>query len=151
MRRDKLVRTSATAVLLIVLALAGYTLTGRGRLLRQRGDVLCAEPALVRTAGSHFVVGFDRFDEIRPLAARGAIAGIYLAHKNVKGRNIDQIRAEVNALQQLRQRAGLPPLIVAADQEGGAVNPLSPPLPPQPPLVSLVGAAINRVDLSRQT
>jgi beta-N-acetylhexosaminidase len=49
------------------------------------------------------------------------------------------IKAEIAALQERRRRAGLPPLIIAADQEGGVVSHLSPPLTRLPPLSALAG------------
>lgn len=138
-------------VVAVVLTLAVGAFICHGRFQHQRRLVLAADPARLQLAGAHFILGFKRFDEIRTLAARGAIAGIYLTRRNVAGKDIGQIRAWVDQLQALRRQAGLPPLIVAADQEGGAVNHLSPPLPSQPPLVSLVGAATNRRDLARRT
>jgi beta-N-acetylhexosaminidase len=134
-----------------VLAVTVVALFHQERFEHQRRLVLAADPARLQLAGAHFIVGFKRFDEVRTLAARGAIAGIYLTRRNVAGKKIGQIRAQVDQLQTLRRKAGLPPLIVAADQEGGTVNHLSPPLPPLPPLASLVGAAVNRRDLARRT
>ncbi len=49
------------------------------------------------------------------------------------------MRDEIAQLQRLRRDAGLPPLIVAADQEGGIVSHLSPPLPAHSPLFDLAG------------
>jgi beta-N-acetylhexosaminidase len=53
----------------------------------------------------------------------------------------DRVRAEVEALQALRWKAGLPPLLVAADQEGGSVAHMTPPLAALPSLASLVEEA----------
>ena len=47
------------------------------------------------------------------------------------------MRSEIAALQDKRRTAGLPPLIVAADQEGGIVSHLSPPLTTLPALSTL--------------
>src|SRR5262249_12930128 len=47
------------------------------------------------------------------------------------------VKAELAALQERRRAAGLPPLIVAADQEGGIVAHLAPPLTALPALSTL--------------
>jgi beta-N-acetylhexosaminidase len=51
------------------------------------------------------------------------------------------LRAEIAALQDQRRAAGLPPLVVAADQEGGIVGHLAPPLTKVPALATLTGLA----------
>ena len=48
-----------------------------------------------------------------------------------------RLKYEIAALQEKRRAAGLPPLIVAADQEGGIVSHLSPPLTKLPALSTL--------------
>ncbi|WP_158291693.1 glycoside hydrolase family 3 N-terminal domain-containing protein [Lampropedia puyangensis] len=96
-----------------------------------------SSPALT-TLGRHFIISYRDFDEAATLTARGAIAGIYLRSANVQGKTPFQIRTEIMALQRLRQRNGLPPLIIAADQEGGAVQHMSPPLPSRPALAQLL-------------
>lgn len=104
---------------------------------RQRLHVLAGSDAL-RAVGSHFVVGYSHFDEIAALARGGLIGGIYLGRDFARQRSVSQIRAEILALQTIRAAAGLPPLIVAADQEGGQVAHLSPPLEALPALASLL-------------
>lgn len=104
---------------------------------RQRGAVLSGSNSL-RAVGSHFVIGYSHFDEIATLAKRGLIGGIYLGREFARTRSASTIKAEILALQALREQAGLPPLIVAADQEGGQVAHLSPPLEPLPALASLI-------------
>ena len=68
---------------------------------------------------------------------RGLIAGIYITRHNVAGRTVEALKGEISALQDKRRAAGLPPLIVAADQEGGIVSHLSPPLAKLPALSTL--------------
>jgi beta-N-acetylhexosaminidase len=99
--------------------------------------VLHAEGARARELGRHFIVGYSSFDEIAPLAAKGLIGGIYVTRHNVEGRTVDAIKLEVANLQALRRKAGLPPLIVATDQEGGIVSHMSPPLESLPALATL--------------
>jgi beta-N-acetylhexosaminidase len=100
-------------------------------------DVLRAEIARAHMLGQHFVVGYTSFDEIAPLAEKGLIAGIYIARHNIAGRTTQALKSEIAALQDRRRASGLPPLMVAADQEGGIVSHLSPPLTELPALATL--------------
>jgi len=95
--------------------------------------------ARAQLLGRHFVVGYSSFDEVARLAEKGLIAGVYITRHNVAaaGGTADGLRAEIAALQARRAAAGLPPLTVAADQEGGIVSHLSPPLPALPALSTL--------------
>jgi beta-N-acetylhexosaminidase len=127
-----------TRVLVVLLA-AGLA-TGQEAAFRlTRHRVLDADPSLLRLAGRQIVVGYTDFDEIKELAARGAVAGVFVTTRNVAGEGGGRrLRAELEQLQALRKAKHLPPLIVAADQEGGAVSRLSPPLSALPPLASVV-------------
>jgi beta-N-acetylhexosaminidase len=101
--------------------------------------VLRTEPARAKKLGQHFIVGYTSFQEVARLADEGLIGGIYVTRHNVAGRTLEAMRGEIAALQARRQAAHLPPLIVAADQEGGIVSHLSPLLPALPPLSALAG------------
>ena len=103
----------------------------------QREAVLAAGPVM-REVGRHFIVGYTDVEEVRELAAKGLIGGIYVGRRNVRGRRLAEVRDEIAGLQAVRAQAGLPPLIVAADQEGGRVNHLSPLLERLPPLAGVV-------------
>ena len=92
------------------------------------------DAALARSLGKHFVVGYSSFDEVATLAEKGLIAGIYITKHNDKDKTAETLKAEIAALQDKRRAAGLPPLSVAADQEGGIVSHLSPPLTKLPVL-----------------
>jgi beta-N-acetylhexosaminidase len=101
--------------------------------------VLNTDVARAQLLGRHFVVGYSSFDEVARLAEKGLIAGVYLTKHNVAdaGGTADAVRAEIAALQARRRAAGLSPLTVAADQEGGIVSHLSPPLKTLPALSTL--------------
>jgi beta-N-acetylhexosaminidase len=103
--------------------------------------VLNTEDARAKLLGRHFVVGYSSFDEVARLADKGLISGIYITKHNVRGTggSADALRAEIAALQQRRRAAGLSPLTVAADQEGGIVSHLAPPLTALPALSTLSG------------
>lgn len=89
--------------------------------------------------GRHLVIGWLGFEDTRALAAKGAIAGVFLTRRDFpKNAGISEIRRTVDALQSARREAGLPPLWIATDQEGGPVSKLSPPLPSQAALGNLL-------------
>ncbi|TWB96848.1 beta-N-acetylhexosaminidase [Bradyrhizobium macuxiense] len=117
------------------------TLASHGVLEVRRHRVLRTDPVLARSLGQHFVVGYRSFDEVAPLVEKGFIAGIYVTRRNVAGRTADALKAEIAALQARRRAAGLPPLMVATDQEGGIVSHLAPPLTRLPALASLAELA----------
>src|SRR5882757_10719995 len=104
--------------------------------LRKR-NILQTEATQAHSLGQHFIVGYSSFPEVAALAERGLIAGIYITKHNVGGTNAEMLKSEISALQDKRRAAGLPPLIVAADQEGGIVSHLAPPLTKLPSLSTL--------------
>ena len=120
------------------LAVAVLALYRELEFARERAEALAATP-LLQAVGGHFIVGFTDFAAVEPLATRGLIGGLYLTRRNLKGSSVDAVAAAIARLQATRREAGLPPLIVAADQEGGDVSHLSPWLTAMPPLASLVG------------
>lgn len=104
-------------------------------------DVLSASVTEARSLGPHFMVGYSSYAEVARLAEQGLIGGIYVTRHNIRGRTADALRAEIAALQDIRRAADLRPLIVAADQEGGIVAHLAPPLTRVPALATLSGLA----------
>jgi beta-N-acetylhexosaminidase len=106
--------------------------------------VLHAEGAAVKDLGQHFITGYTSFKDVAPLAEKGLIGGIYISQHNIKGRTAAALKAEIVSLQELRRRAGLAPLIVAADQEGGIVSHLAPQLTSLPALSTLVDLPPDR-------
>lgn len=122
----------------IVFIVAGASAQYRHRqIILQAADL---DPELMARLGEHLVVGYDNSQEIRKLAQRGLIGGIFITRRNVAGKSYEQLRAELAMLQAARRQAKLPPLIIATDQEGGSVSRLSPPLPLQPALASVLAA-----------
>ncbi|WP_347335925.1 glycoside hydrolase family 3 N-terminal domain-containing protein [Bradyrhizobium murdochi] len=103
--------------------------------------VLRADAAQVRSLGKHFIVGYSSFPEVSVLAEKGLISGVYITKHNVAGSSATRLKEEISALQAKRHAAGLPPLIVAADQEGGIVSHLAPPLTKLPALSTLASLA----------
>jgi beta-N-acetylhexosaminidase len=107
----------------------------------RKHDVLAASATEARGLGSHFMVGYSSFPEVAHLAEQGLIGGVYVTRHNIRGRTVEALRAEIATLQDKRRAAGLPPLVVAADQEGGIVGHLAPPLTKLPALATLAGLA----------
>ena len=103
----------------------------------RKHDVFRAETSTAQKLGRHFVVGYSSFEEVAALAEKGLIAGVYVSKRNLRGRSAETLKSEISALQALRRAAGLPPLIVAADQEGGIVSHLAPVLTELPGLSTL--------------
>jgi beta-N-acetylhexosaminidase len=133
-----------TAALATVTFLTTFVLEARFRWIRH--EVLRAEPARLETFGRHFIVGYRSKAEAVALIERRAIAGLFLSGRNIRGRSAAEIRAEIDELQTIRARQGLPPLMIAADQEGGLVSRLSPPLTRMPPLAELVASHPDPAD-----
>ena len=103
--------------------------------------VLRTDGAQAHSLGRHFIVGYSSFPEVAVLAEKGLIAGVYITRHNVVGSTTARLKEEISALQEKRRAAGLPPLIVAADQEGGIVSHLAPPLTKLPALSTLASLA----------
>lgn len=143
--------------------IAGYAVTGLFGLLvlgaciavfralgaqQLRQKVLHTPAVQAQRLGARFIVGYENPGEVIELAKRGLIAGVFVTQRNAKTKSAEVLRQEIASLQAARRSAGLPELIVATDQEGGAVSRLSPPLERQAALSSLVvpGAAPHSLD-----
>ncbi len=105
-----------------------------------RTRVLEADPERLTRIGRHLMAGIDDMSEVRRLVEAKAISGVFVTRKNLRGRTAAAIRQEIESLQALRISTGMPPLWIAADQEGGMVQRLSPPLPRQPPLSRVIAS-----------
>ena len=106
--------------------------------IMSRAEILAADPARLERIGRHVMIGYHVFAQVKALVEKRAIAGIFITDHNVRGRKPDAIKADIDALQAIRAAQGLPPLIIAADQEGGAVSRLSPPLKRQKSLAEIL-------------
>lgn len=131
-------RGVATRILILLWCLVPLALLlAHLRFEWRKHDVLHTETPTAQRLGRHFVVGYSSFEEVAVLAEKGLIAGVYVSRRNLRGRNAEALKAEISALQALRRNANLPPLIVAADQEGGIVSHLAPVLSELPSLATL--------------
>lgn len=113
----------------------------QGGHLWHKHAVLSAQDEVARRLGAHLVVGYTDLAMVTTLAERGLIGGIFVGAHNVRGRDRNAIRAEIDGLQAARAKQGLPPLIVTTDQEGGIVSRVSPPLARLPSLAETIADA----------
>ncbi|MEQ1715444.1 MAG: glycoside hydrolase family 3 N-terminal domain-containing protein [Hyphomicrobium sp.] len=107
-----------------------------------RAEILATDRDRLERIGRHIVIGYHSLADVKELVAKRAIAGIFITDHNVRGRTAASIKADIDALQAVRKEQGLPPLIVAADQEGGSVSRLSPPLRQQ----AALGRILSKVE-----
>ncbi|MDR0702029.1 MAG: hypothetical protein LBF61_06385 [Azoarcus sp.] len=133
---------SRFAVCLLLLCL---TVWQEGMFRWQQYQVLQGGVPMERM-GRHFVVGFRDFNELEPLAERGLIGGIYVTRRNLAGESAQSLSRRIGELQDVRRRAGLAPLFVMADQEGGKVSHLSPLIEPMPALASLLTDGMENLE-----
>jgi beta-N-acetylhexosaminidase len=95
-----------------------------------------SNPERVARVGQHLMAGGDDLDGMQILIEKRAVMGLFITDNNVKGKTVAQVRAKIDAYQAIRAKQGLPPLIIAADQEGGPVSRLTPPLQDRPSLAT---------------
>lgn len=132
-------RAKATsAVVALKTPAATPVLPQRPAKLLTREEILASDPDRLERLGGRIVIGFDSFSQVKPLVEKKAIAGIFITDHNVRGRKAQDVAKDIDDLQDIRRQQGLPRLIVAADQEGGYVSRLSPPLAWQPTLGMLI-------------
>lgn len=117
---------------------------------QHRAEVEAASGPVAQALGARFIVGYDDAAQLRDRVRKGLIGGIFVTGRNVKGRTATELRDEIASLQALRLEAGLPPLVVATDQEGGAVSRLSPLVEPQPALATLLDADVSDKELAQR-
>lgn len=135
---------------LMVLSMVSF---GDYEFLSQKQTVLKATPDTMHrlsALGQHLVVGYNNSDDVRELVQRGYVAGLFLTRRNSRGKSLEQLRSEIDAFQNLRREAGLSPLIIASDQEGGSVSRLSPPLPQLPALSALLGPGLSTTQIENK-
>lgn len=132
MKKNRMKRLLAACVL----PLLGWA-TMRGQEETLKTEVLAADPTALRKLGGHLIVGYTDFEEVKALVSRGAIGGVFVTRRNLSRKSYAQLKAELAELQAIQSGLNLPPLWIAADQEGGLVSKLSPPLRALPSLGSL--------------
>jgi beta-N-acetylhexosaminidase len=142
-REQWLLRSLASLGLLAAVLSLGTTVALEARFHWVRHQVLHAEPGRLEKLGRHIIVGYRNIAEVRELVRLRAVAGVFLASHNVRGKSIPEVRQEIQSLQNDRQKQGRPRLWIATDQEGGIVSRLSPPLTYLPALSEIVERSSN--------
>ena len=84
-------------LVVLLLAVIVVTLFREGEYQMQRAAVLSGG-ASMQAVGGHFIVGYTDFNEVKTLAARGLIGGIYLAKRNLRGRTLAEVAGDIAAL-----------------------------------------------------
>ncbi len=59
---------------------------------QHRAEVNASEGPLAQALGAHFIVGYDDAKNLRELARKGLIGGIFVTGRNVKGRTAAELR-----------------------------------------------------------
>lgn len=108
-----------------------------------RDAILATDAGRLARIGQHVMIGYHSYPAVKALVEKKAIAGVFITDHNVRGRRAADVKADIDALQAIRKEQGLPPLIIAADQEGGQVSRLSPPLKRQPSLARILKTLDN--------
>lgn len=68
-----------------------------------RWRVMRLAPEQLQRVGAHLMVGYTDFEEIKQLAALGAVAGVFVTTRNLEAGGYHQLQAELAQLQQLRR------------------------------------------------
>jgi beta-N-acetylhexosaminidase len=76
----------------------------------------------------HLVAGFRNEKEVLKLVQKNKLAGVYFTARNVQNKSPNEIRNFIQSLQKERFKHSDKALLIMADQEGGIVSHLSPPL-----------------------
>ncbi len=120
------------------------SISNRIRFQYRKQQVLNLSDSHSQRLGKHFVVGFTNWSEMQILSSKGLISGIYLTSRNIENGTQEEIKNRLAMLQSERQKNHLPPLLITADQEGGMVSRLSPPLPYLPTIREYLDSDSNK-------
>lgn len=135
--KHKIIRNSliVLVVALLVKAVVSYVL-----FQQQKSHILLQPSVKQKQINARLIIGYSSEIEIITLVKNG-IGGIFISQRNIQGKSYDEIKTFLHHLQSIRKQAGLPPLWITTDQEGGVVSRLTPLIKKQPPLASLLEQA----------
>lgn len=88
----------------------------------ERKLILSSNNPSLEIIGEHFIIGYKDYNEIQELVEKKAIGGIYVTKRNFKNKTVEEFKSEIDSLQEIRTEQNLPPLLIAADHEGGLVS-----------------------------
>lgn len=96
---------------------------------QRKRDLLAQPRELQLRLGRHVIAGFRSWADAEELVRTLHVGGLYIGLHNARGLSAVELAAKIQALQVLKARTDGGELWIAADQEGGPVSRLSPPLP----------------------
>lgn len=131
------VKTITNGIALVVVINLIFFLTQEMFFINIKYSVLLNKSHEMEQIGNHIIVGYHNYNELKLLVEKNAIAGIYITRRNLRISE-SKLHNQIQQLQRIRFKKKLPPLWVAADQEGGEVSHLSPPLTRQTSLSKVV-------------
>ncbi len=150
LRNNSILRKSL--VIFLILTLTSFSLSAAVafelKFNLTKHTILNQTPNQLETLGQHFIIGYRNLDEVKKLIRKRAIGGVFITRRNINNKTKEQIKQEIQSLQNLRYSQGLSPLWIATDQEGGIVSRMSPPLTQLPQLSTLV-AGEERIEQKR--
>jgi beta-N-acetylhexosaminidase len=133
-----------------MVAICLYFLIAKAIFTDQKNRVLKLPADKLRYYGQHFIVGYRDVETIRMLVSKGGIGGVYINRSNLDMAGARGLVHEIESLQTIQLSLGLPPLLIATDQEGGIVSRLSPPLAHQPPLAAVIAGCQSPAQLDER-
>jgi len=96
------------------------------------------------STNKNLIVGFRNESDIVDLVKANKIAGVYLTARNVQNKSKAEIKDFIDNLQDIQAKNSDTKLLILADNEGGTVSHLSPPLTQTKSLASVLQA--NNLD-----
>ena len=92
------------------------------------------------STNKNLIVGFRNESDVVELVKANKIAGVYLTARNVQNKSKAEIKDFIKNLQDIQAKTTNTKLLILADNEGGTVSHLSPPLTQTKSLASVLGA-----------
>ncbi|MCP5498065.1 MAG: glycoside hydrolase family 3 protein [Leptospiraceae bacterium] len=98
-------------------------------------------PEIVQKYAKHILLGYSSEEVIEEHIRKGRLGGVFISQRNVEGKNTTDLQKLFSKWKSEYCKSGAGSLILAADQEGGIVSRLSPPLEdiPNPGMVYKTG------------
>ncbi len=142
--------TEQVAFFLMITMISLITIKAEAQFYYKKYRVLNTPQNQLQDLGRHFIVGYKDYDEIKRLVSKGAVGGIYITRRNVQGKSFEEVQKEIQDLQKVQKSLGMPPLFIAADQEGGIVSRMTPPLKGLPPISYIMDSNICFIDIEKE-
>src|SRR5690606_25350830 len=96
LQRGKPARLLGVGTLLGCILLVAF---GEYRLHTQKALVQQARIEMPEQLGAHLIVGYRQLEELRPLVSQGLVGGVFVTRRNLRGRDLAALQAEIRELQ----------------------------------------------------